>query len=106
MFGIVLGDWIVDIGGFGYGGVVIIFGVLLVVIVVLYLWIVIDCVLLFWVVFILICLFGVVVGDFFDKLFDYGGFVFSCLYVLGVLVVVIVVLVLIWLFYLLGCCMV
>lgn len=72
-------------------GVVIVFGVLFVMVVLVYYWMSVLCMLLFWLVFILICFLGVVVGDFLDKLISLGGFVLSCYLVLVVLLLFILV---------------
>ena len=94
--GTALGDWTADTGGLGYGGAAIIFGAMLAVIAVLYLWTAIDRVLLFWVAFILTRPLGAAVGDFLDKPVDHGGLAFSRPHASGVLAGAIIVLVLIW----------
>ena len=94
--GTALGDWIADTGGLGYGGAAIIFGTMLAVIAVLYLWTAIDRVLLFWAAFILTRPLGAAVGDFLDKPLDHGGLAFSRPHASAVLAGVIIVLVLIW----------
>lgn len=85
MLGIVFGDWVVDLMGFGYLGVVFIFGLFFVLVGVFYLWLRVFCVFFFWLVFIFMWFLGVVVGDFLDKLVDYGGLVLSCYIVFFVL---------------------
>lgn len=73
ILGIVLGDFLFDMSGFGYIGGVILIGSLLVFIVICIYYIKIFCVFLFWIVFVLICFFGVIFGDFLIKLYEKGG---------------------------------
>jgi uncharacterized membrane-anchored protein len=74
--GTALGDWAAD-SGLGYGGGAIVFGALLVIAAVAYLWTSISHVLLFWTAFILTRPLGATVGDFLDKPVSAGGLALS-----------------------------
>ena len=71
--GTALGDWTADTAGFGFGGGVIVFSLLLAVVVVLYYRTKISRTILFWAAFILTRPLGAVVGDLLDKPHDHGG---------------------------------
>lgn len=75
--GTALGDWTADSAGLGYGGGVIVFGLLLSIVAVLYYWSKISRTGLFWAAFILTRPLGAVVGDFLDKPIDAGGLALS-----------------------------
>jgi uncharacterized membrane-anchored protein len=75
--GTALGDWTADTAGIGYGGGVIVFGVMLALIAAAYYWTKISHTVLFWAAFILTRPLGAVVGDFLDKPVSEGGFALS-----------------------------
>jgi uncharacterized membrane-anchored protein len=75
--GTALGDWTADTAGIGYGGGVLVFGVLLAAIAVAYYWTKISRTGLFWAAFILTRPLGAVVGDFLDKPAGQGGLALS-----------------------------
>jgi uncharacterized membrane-anchored protein len=75
--GTALGDWTADSAGFGYGGGVIIFLVLLAIILGLSFGTKISRTALFWAAFILTRPLGAVVGDLLDKPIKDGGLAFS-----------------------------
>jgi uncharacterized membrane-anchored protein len=75
--GTALGDWTADSAGFGYGGSALIFGMLLLIVVILYFKTEISRTVLFWSAFILTRPLGAVVGDFLDKPIDKGGLALS-----------------------------
>jgi uncharacterized membrane-anchored protein len=75
--GTALGDWTADSAGLGYVGAAIIFGGLLGLVVVAYLWTPISRTLLFWAAFVLTRPLGAVVGDFLDKPISAGGLALS-----------------------------
>jgi uncharacterized membrane-anchored protein len=71
--GTALGDWTADTAGLGYEGGAILFGVMLVVIALMYYRTKISHTVLFWAAFILTRPLGAVVGDFLDKPVSQGG---------------------------------
>ena len=71
--GTALGDWTADSEGLGYGGGVVFFGALLVVVAALHFWTKISKTVLFWGAFILTRPLGAVVGDLLDKPLSDGG---------------------------------
>jgi len=71
--GTALGDWTADSEGLGYGGGVVFFGTLLLVVAALHFWTKISKTLLFWAAFILSRPLGAVVGDLLDKPLSEGG---------------------------------
>ena len=71
--GTALGDWTADSEGLGYGGGVVFFGALLVVVAALHFWTKISKTVLFWAAFILTRPLGAVVGDLLDKPLSDGG---------------------------------
>lgn len=75
--GTALGDWAADTEGLGYGGGIVLFGVLLAVIAVAYYRTRISHAILFWAAFILTRPLGAVVGDFLDKPLSHGGLALS-----------------------------
>lgn len=75
--GTALGDWTADTAGIGYGGGVVVFGVMLGVIAAAYYWTKISHTVLFWAAFILTRPLGAVVGDFMDKPIHEGGLALS-----------------------------
>lgn len=75
--GTALGDWLADTGGLGYVGAGMVFGALLAVLAMLYLFTPVSRVMLFWAAFILTRPLGATVGDFLDKPIDHGGLDFS-----------------------------
>jgi uncharacterized membrane-anchored protein len=75
--GTALGDWTADTAGLGYSGGAIVFGGLLLVVLVAYLWTKISKTMLFWAAFILTRPLGAVVGDFLDKPLSKGGLALS-----------------------------
>jgi len=75
--GTALGDWTADSAGFGYGGGVVVFVILLAVVVGLYFWTRISRTVLFWAAFILTRPLGAVVGDLLDKPHESGGLALS-----------------------------
>lgn len=83
--GTALGDWTADTAGFGYGGGVAIFVVLLSIVVALYYGTKISRTALFWAAFILTRPLGAVVGDLLDKPLNEGGLALSRFTASGVL---------------------
>lgn len=83
--GTALGDWTADTAGFGYGGGVAIFVVLLLIVVALYYGTKISRTALFWAAFILTRPLGAVVGDLMDKPINQGGLALSRFTASGVL---------------------
>jgi uncharacterized membrane-anchored protein len=75
--GTALGDWTADTAGLGYGGGIVVFGMLLGVITATYLWTKISHTLVFWCAFVLTRPLGAVLGDFFDKPRAQGGLALS-----------------------------
>lgn len=75
--GTALGDWTADSAGFGFGGGIVVFMVLLSVVAALYFWTRISRTFLFWAAFILTRPLGAVVGDFLDKPLKDGGLALS-----------------------------
>ena len=75
--GTALGDWVADSAGFGYGGGIILFGGLILLLVAAYVWTKASRTLLFWAGFILTRPLGAVVGDFLDKPLSAGGLALS-----------------------------
>lgn len=71
--GTALGDWTADTQGLGYTGAALIFGGLLLLLTILYLWTKISRVFLFWAAFVLTRPLGAVLGDFLDKPVSHGG---------------------------------
>lgn len=71
--GTALGDWTADSERLGYGGGIVVFGVLLAIVAACYFWTRISRTLLFWAAFILTRPLGAVVGDFLDKPLSQGG---------------------------------
>lgn len=71
--GTALGDWSADDAGLGYGGGVIVFTSLLLVVAALYFWTKISRTFLFWSAFILTRPLGAVLGDLLDKPYSQGG---------------------------------
>lgn len=88
--GTALGDWVADTQGLGYGGGILFFGGLLVVLVGLYSGTQISRTLLFWAAFILTRPLGAVLGDFLDKPVTEGGLALSRYVATGALLVFIV----------------
>jgi uncharacterized membrane-anchored protein len=83
--GTALGDWTADTAGFGYGGGVMIFVLLLAIVVGLYYGTKISRTALFWAAFILTRPLGAVVGDLLDKPVQQGGLALSRFTASGVL---------------------
>lgn len=75
--GTALGDWTADTAGLGYSGGAMVFGSILALVVVAYLWTGISRTALFWAAFILTRPLGAVVGDFLDKPVAAGGMALS-----------------------------
>jgi len=75
--GTALGDWLADTGGLGYVGAGTVFGALLLLLALLYLFTGTSRVMLFWMAFILTRPLGATVGDFLDKPIEHGGLDFS-----------------------------
>jgi len=71
--GTALGDWVADTQGMGYGGGILVFGGLLVLVAVLYFTTRVSRTALFWSAFVLTRPLGAVVGDFLDKPLAKGG---------------------------------
>jgi uncharacterized membrane-anchored protein len=71
--GTALGDWTADSAGFGYSGSAAIFGALLLILALSYVFTQVSRTFLFWSAFILTRPLGAVVGDWLDKPFDHGG---------------------------------
>ena len=91
--GTALGDWTADSAGIGYGGGMVIFGLLLAVVAALHFWTKISKTVLFWAAFILTRPLGAVVGDFLDKPISKGGLDLSRVGASAVLIVAIVALI-------------
>jgi uncharacterized membrane-anchored protein len=75
--GTALGDWTADTAGLGFGGGIVVFGILLLVVCAAYLWTSISRTTLFWIAFVLTRPLGAVVGDFLDKPHENGGLALS-----------------------------
>lgn len=75
--GTALGDWTADSLGLGYEGAALVFGGMLLLVVVAYLWTRISHTILFWIAFVLTRPLGAVVGDFIDKPVAQGGLAMS-----------------------------
>jgi uncharacterized membrane-anchored protein len=75
--GTALGDWTADTAGLGFGGGIVFFGVLLVLVTAAYFWTTIPRTALFWTAFILTRPLGAVLGDFLDKPHGEGGLALS-----------------------------
>jgi uncharacterized membrane-anchored protein len=75
--GTALGDWTADTEALGYGGGIIVFGMLLAMLAAAYYRTKLSHVLLFWAAFILTRPLGAVVGDFLDKPLNHGGLALS-----------------------------
>ncbi|MEO8225305.1 MAG: hypothetical protein ABI661_10920 [Gammaproteobacteria bacterium] len=75
--GTALGDWTADTAGYGYTGAAVLFGGLLGMIVLMYLFTRVSRTALFWGAFILTRPLGAVVGDFLDKPIANGGLALS-----------------------------
>jgi uncharacterized membrane-anchored protein len=71
--GTALGDWTADTAGFGYGGGMLVFGILLTLIAAAHYWTTLSRTILFWAAFILTRPLGAVVGDLLDKPISTGG---------------------------------
>jgi uncharacterized membrane-anchored protein len=75
--GTALGDWTADTAGIGYGGGILVFGVMLGAMAAAYKWTKISHTALFWAAFILTRPLGAVAGDFLDKPTGDGGLALS-----------------------------
>jgi uncharacterized membrane-anchored protein len=75
--GTALGDWTADTAGLGYGGGIVVFGVLLALVAAAYYATRVSRTFLFWTAFVLTRPLGAVVGDFLDKPLDHGGLALS-----------------------------
>ena len=75
--GTALGDWTADTAGLGYGGGIVVFGLLLAAIAAVYYLTKISRIGLFWAAFVLTRPLGAVIGDFLDKPLDHGGLALS-----------------------------
>jgi len=75
--GTALGDWAADSAGLGFGGGVILFSALLLLVCAAYFWTSVSHTLLFWLAFVLTRPLGAVVGDLLDKPLAEGGLAFS-----------------------------
>jgi uncharacterized membrane-anchored protein len=75
--GTALGDWTADTAGLGYTGAAAVFGGLLALVAVAYVWTSASHTLLFWAAFVLTRPLGAVLGDFLDKPVASGGLAFS-----------------------------
>ena len=71
--GTALGDWTADTQGLGYTSAALIFGGLLLLLTMLYMWTKISRTFLFWAAFVLTRPLGAVLGDFLDKPISHGG---------------------------------
>jgi uncharacterized membrane-anchored protein len=71
--GTALGDWTADTAGLGYLGAALIFGAMLLVVLMLYLYTRVSRTLLFWSAFVLTRPLGAVIGDYLDKPVAQGG---------------------------------
>jgi uncharacterized membrane-anchored protein len=94
--GTALGDWTADSEKIGYGGGVIVFSVLLIIVAACYFWTKISRSLLFWSAFILTRPLGAVIGDSLDKPRSEGGLNLSRYVASGVLIVLILACILIF----------
>lgn len=94
--GTALGDWTADTEGLGYGGGVVVFGVLLALLAAGYYFTKVSRTGLFWAAFILTRPLGAVVGDLLDKPIDDGGMALSRFAASGALVLFIVACILIF----------
>jgi uncharacterized membrane-anchored protein len=94
--GTALGDWTADTEGLGYGGGVVLFGVLLALLAAGYYGTKLSRTGLFWAAFILTRPLGAVVGDFLDKPIADGGLALSRFFASGALVLFIVACILIF----------
>jgi uncharacterized membrane-anchored protein len=93
--GTALGDWTADTAGLGYLGAALIFGAMLLVVLLLYLYTRASRTLLFWAAFVLTRPLGAVIGDYLDKPIADGGLELSRYTATIVLFALIVVLVLV-----------
>jgi uncharacterized membrane-anchored protein len=75
--GTALGDWTADTADLGYLGAAAVFGALLALVVVAYLYTKISRTILFWTAFVLTRPLGAVLGDFLDKPVSHGGLALS-----------------------------
>jgi len=75
--GTALGDWTADSMGLGYMGATLVFGTLIVLTAMAYLWTRVSRTLLFWIAFVLTRPLGAVVGDLLDKPLSHGGLALS-----------------------------
>jgi uncharacterized membrane-anchored protein len=75
--GTALGDWTADTAGLGYGGGIVVFGTLLVLVAALYFFSKVSRTALFWAAFVLTRPLGAVVGDLLDKPLADGGLALS-----------------------------
>lgn len=89
--GTALGDWTAESAGLGYGGAALVFGGLLLLIVVAYLWTSVSRILLFWAAFILTRPLGAMLGDFLDKPIAQGGMALSRYTATAILLALIIV---------------
>jgi uncharacterized membrane-anchored protein len=71
--GTALGDWFADSAGFGYMGSAVLFGGLLGLLLIVYIFTKVSRTALFWIAFVLTRPLGAVLGDFLDKPLDHGG---------------------------------
>ena len=71
--GTALGDWTADTQGLGYTSAALIFGGLLLLLTMLYMWTKISRTFLFWAAFVLTRPLGAGLGDFLDKPISHGG---------------------------------
>lgn len=94
--GTALGDWTADTEGIGYGGGIVVFGILLGIIAAAYRWTPLSHTGLFWAAFILTRPLGAVVGDFLDKPVSQGGLALSRYSASATLIVLMVLLILIF----------
>jgi len=94
--GTALGDWTADTAGLGYGGGIVVFGLLLAVVAGCYFWTKISRTFLFWAAFILTRPLGAVVGDFLDKPLNHGGLNLSRYSASAALIVLVVACILIF----------
>jgi uncharacterized membrane-anchored protein len=94
--GTAFGDWTADSAGIGYGGGMVIFGLLLAVVAALLFWTKISKTILFWAAFILTRPLGAVVGDFLDKPLAQGGLNLSRYTASATLVVLVIACILIF----------
>ncbi|HEY4371659.1 MAG TPA: hypothetical protein VGN52_07030 [Burkholderiales bacterium] len=88
--GTALGDWTADTEGLGYGGGIIVFGTLLVLVAAAYYRTRISRTVLFWIAFVLTRPLGAVLGDLLDKPLASGGMALSRYSATGVLLAFIV----------------